>query len=255
MISCHNEAKYLPTCLKGILAQSLQPCEIIVLDDASTDGSWEIIEDYSRLFSHIRGVRCNWEGDWLRGKFLYTRMAKGDWIDLCCADNFIYPGWYEEAMNLAGKHPEAAYIYSPSRNVREDCSDSGNDPRPHGEKGKGRYYSPISLNGCFYGDNPGGAASLLKRDAMSFLVEREVWTFGPWSDAIGYYVISGIWGCIVTEGTFGAVRDNAGGGHGARYRNDPKQLEEVKTAVHRFLNDTCVSAIDATLLTKLRGRV
>ena len=46
IIANHNNAKFLTRCLDSVLAQTLLPKEIIVVDDASTDDSILILEKY-----------------------------------------------------------------------------------------------------------------------------------------------------------------------------------------------------------------
>lgn len=52
-----NHAQYLPRCLEAILAQSVQPQKFLVIDDASTDDSIQVIESYAHRFPHLRLVR------------------------------------------------------------------------------------------------------------------------------------------------------------------------------------------------------
>ena len=42
IVCAHNEAQYLPACLYSLLAQSRRPDEILVIDNASTDGTGEV---------------------------------------------------------------------------------------------------------------------------------------------------------------------------------------------------------------------
>ena len=44
----YNHARYLPKRIDSILAQTFQDIELLILDDASTDNSREIIESYSK---------------------------------------------------------------------------------------------------------------------------------------------------------------------------------------------------------------
>src|SRR5215510_11970954 len=37
IVCAHNEARYLPACLHSVLAQSRQPDELVVINNASTD--------------------------------------------------------------------------------------------------------------------------------------------------------------------------------------------------------------------------
>lgn len=58
LVVSHNQEGLLPRCLDSILAQRLDvPYEVIVSDDASTDGTWAVIEDYTRRYPGLlRGV-------------------------------------------------------------------------------------------------------------------------------------------------------------------------------------------------------
>ena len=44
----YNHAQYLPERIASVLAQTFQDIELIILDEASTDSSREIIELYSK---------------------------------------------------------------------------------------------------------------------------------------------------------------------------------------------------------------
>ncbi|MBX3303319.1 MAG: glycosyltransferase family 2 protein [Nitrospira sp.] len=48
IIANRNNARFLPQCLDSVLSQTLRPAEVVVIDDASTDNSREIICDYAR---------------------------------------------------------------------------------------------------------------------------------------------------------------------------------------------------------------
>ena len=57
VIPNYNHATYLPAALDSVVSQSLQPLEICVIDDASTDNSVEIINDYARQHPRIHLIR------------------------------------------------------------------------------------------------------------------------------------------------------------------------------------------------------
>lgn len=46
VVPSYNQAQYLPECIESVLGQGLQPYEIIVVDDGSTDNSLEIARKY-----------------------------------------------------------------------------------------------------------------------------------------------------------------------------------------------------------------
>ncbi|MBI5707246.1 MAG: glycosyltransferase [Armatimonadetes bacterium] len=45
LLTCYNHLAYLPACLEGVLAQTFQDFEIIILDDGSSDGTREWLKE------------------------------------------------------------------------------------------------------------------------------------------------------------------------------------------------------------------
>lgn len=56
VIPAHNEEAYLSQTLQSLVAQTLLPKKIIVVNDASTDGTQVIIDRFSKEFNFIEGV-------------------------------------------------------------------------------------------------------------------------------------------------------------------------------------------------------
>lgn len=59
LIAVYNTEKYLPECLDSLLNQTLMEWEAICVDDASTDGSWNIMQEYSAKDERIRVIRLS----------------------------------------------------------------------------------------------------------------------------------------------------------------------------------------------------
>ena len=57
IISNYNNAEFLPQFLQSVVDQSIQPKEIILIDDASTDNSVEILEEFARKHSIVKFIR------------------------------------------------------------------------------------------------------------------------------------------------------------------------------------------------------
>lgn len=47
VVPIYDQAEYLPDCLDSIINQTIQPFEVILIDDGSTDGSGEIAQKYA----------------------------------------------------------------------------------------------------------------------------------------------------------------------------------------------------------------
>lgn len=95
-ISCitYNHAKYIRQCLEGFLMQKTNfEFEILIHDDASTDGTTEIIKEYQEKFPHkIKPIiqQVNQFSKGKRGfnaKYNFSR-AQGRYIALCEGDDY-----------------------------------------------------------------------------------------------------------------------------------------------------------------------
>ena len=104
----YNHAKFLPQCLDSILQQSVQPFEILVLDDCSTDNSVEVIQTYARKHPHIRLHRNPKNLGAVANMKLGFELARGDYLCGPSADDALVPGFIEKSLNLLAQYPQAA---------------------------------------------------------------------------------------------------------------------------------------------------
>ena len=54
IIPLYNSIKYVETCLKSIENQSYQNFELIIVDDCSTDGSYQFVNNYLKNSAILR---------------------------------------------------------------------------------------------------------------------------------------------------------------------------------------------------------
>src|SRR5260221_12258836 len=83
----YNHARYLPECLQSLLDQSIEPLEIIVIDDCSTDNSIAVLEDIVRRNPRVSFVRNEKNMVVLRTLNRALEMARGEYIFLPGADD------------------------------------------------------------------------------------------------------------------------------------------------------------------------
>ena len=103
IIPVYNAEKYLDRCLKSVVSQTYQNLEIIVVDDGSTDQSWDIIEKFASTDSRIIKIQQENVGvSAARNRGL--EIANGDFIGFVDADDEILPDMYEFLLSNALKY-------------------------------------------------------------------------------------------------------------------------------------------------------
>jgi len=112
LISNYNYAQYLDASLTAIVSQSLQPKEIIIIDDASTDNSVEIIKNYQKKFPNITFYENPKNLGVIANANRAIDLATGKYIALCATDDEILPGFFEESIALLSLHPNAGMCVS-----------------------------------------------------------------------------------------------------------------------------------------------
>lgn len=90
-IPTYNGARYLEACLDSVLNQTYSDFEILVVDDGSTDTTFEILERYSASNQRIRLVRnknnLGLVSNWNR----CIELAQGEWIKFVFQDDMLEP--------------------------------------------------------------------------------------------------------------------------------------------------------------------
>ncbi len=101
VIPCFNREKTIARCLESVINQSIDPYEIIVVDDGSTDRSKEIIEKYS----NVRLINQNHKGaQAARNLGIYN--ANGNYIAFLDSDDEWKVNMLEVYMDYLEKTPD-----------------------------------------------------------------------------------------------------------------------------------------------------
>ena len=87
IIPAFNAAAYIAEAVASVPSESALLTEIIVIDDASTDQTLEIVEDVARLDPRIRTLRMDQSRGPSAARNLGFKNARGTWIALLDADD------------------------------------------------------------------------------------------------------------------------------------------------------------------------
>ena len=90
-----NGREWLDRCLRSLLAQTLQPVEIIVVDNGSTDGSAEWLDG---AFPTVRVLRQPGNLGFARATNIGIRASSGEFVVLFNNDAWAEPDWLERCV-------------------------------------------------------------------------------------------------------------------------------------------------------------
>jgi len=112
IMSNYNHGHCISQALEAILSQSFRPLELIVIDDASTDNSVAIIQQFAKRDSIVHFVRNKNNIGPLHNVNTYLHHVRGDYVYSASADDKVLPGLFEKSMSLLSEHPQAALCCS-----------------------------------------------------------------------------------------------------------------------------------------------
>ena len=116
-ISCivpvYNGARFVAEALDSILAQSLPPTEIIVVDDGSTDATPAVVDRYARFVTYVRQDNRGPGAARNHG----IALAHGDLLSFLDADDLWHVSKLERQLHALESNPTAAYCITQFRNV------------------------------------------------------------------------------------------------------------------------------------------
>ncbi len=98
-----NGEQFLEQCLSALMAQTVKPHEIILIDNASSDSSVEIV----RQFSSVRLIALDRNTGFAQGNNLAIEAAseESEWIALINPDAFAETCWLEQLLESVERNP------------------------------------------------------------------------------------------------------------------------------------------------------
>lgn len=122
----YNGARHLPAQLESILGQTRRPDEMVVSDDASTDGTWEIVRRFAEQAPFpVRVSRQEVNVGVTRNFDHAIRRCEGDWIALSDQDDVWYPDKLRVLESALAGDPHAGTVFSDADLVDEDLRQLG----------------------------------------------------------------------------------------------------------------------------------
>ena len=169
VVPVHNREGLSRRCLELVLADLPPACEVVVVDDASTDATPQLLAE---LGDAVRSLRLERNSGFAAACNAGAAAARGEQLVFLNNDTEPEPGWLETLLGYAAEHPEAeavgARLLYPTGSVQHAGVAFGQDGYPH------------HLYAGFPGDHPAvtrarrlqavtGACMLVRRESFERL--------------------------------------------------------------------------------------
>lgn len=112
----YRHKNFIKDCLESILAQTYSNMEILYLDDASGDGTYQAAETYKAKleakFGRVEYIENPANQGLVKNLNKLVRMCRGKYVKLLAADDFMLPDGIEKLTGFMENHPEYDMVYS-----------------------------------------------------------------------------------------------------------------------------------------------
>jgi glycosyltransferase involved in cell wall biosynthesis len=156
ILTSYNHAAYIREAIDSVLNQSYQDFELIIWDDASTDSSWDIIQQYENA-----KVKC-FRNDVNLGPIVVVNnaitQATGDYIAIHHSDDAWELNKLEKQVDFLEANPEVGAVFTWAKIIGEYGEEIKNDYFTQENKSRWQW-----LQQLFTGDNRLNHPSILIR--------------------------------------------------------------------------------------------
>jgi glycosyltransferase involved in cell wall biosynthesis len=108
----YNGERYLRFTLDSLVNQTFRDFELIISDNASTDGTKAICQEYAARDPRIRYYRNHENIGAAKNFNLVFQMARGELFKWAASDDVLSPDFLEQCINWLDCHPEVILSYS-----------------------------------------------------------------------------------------------------------------------------------------------
>lgn len=112
IIPCYNQAEYVKEAIESVLNQTYENIEIVVINDASTDNSSDVIKEYSNKHENIIFLDEKVNKGVVKSRNLAIEKCSGDYILPVDADDKIASTFVEKAVKILNEDDEIRIVYS-----------------------------------------------------------------------------------------------------------------------------------------------
>jgi glycosyltransferase involved in cell wall biosynthesis len=236
VIATYNGERFLREQLDSLVSQTYPHLEIVIVDDASTDGTIAILEEYDLKHTHIRLFKSEVNLGYIKNFEKGILLCEGEYIALSDQDDIWLPEKISKLMGVRGDHPlvycNSELIDGDGESLRVKLTDI---------KNLLDFWSPLNY---VVGGTASGHAMLVKRDVireslpLPLLVTHDYWigfvsTFSGKLKFVDEVLV------LYRQHGGNVVGVTAGAAKATKYKKSKKELNEIARKRIRMMYEKC----------------
>lgn len=115
IIPTYNNAQFLSQAIDSVFTQNFPACEIIVVDDGSTDETQSVLTRYAQRIRYVYQANAGSAA----ARNVGIGLARGSYVVLLDADDWLLPGKFAAQVGMLEKRPFLGLVHSGWRLVDE----------------------------------------------------------------------------------------------------------------------------------------
>jgi len=110
IILAHNGLEHTEQCLQSIEAHTPERHELIIVDNASTDGTLDSLRNYMATRDNVRVIANRSNRGFAAGNNQGLALARGEYVLLLNNDTIVTEGWLTRMQTVFGMHPDVGIV-------------------------------------------------------------------------------------------------------------------------------------------------
>ncbi len=110
IIPCYNYAHYLRASVDSVLNQDYHDYELILVDDGSSDETWEIMLDYAKRYPQVRAFKNEVNQGIFKTNQRGWDEAQGKYLHFFSADDLYQPSCLSQVMRMFHENPQLGLV-------------------------------------------------------------------------------------------------------------------------------------------------
>lgn len=120
VIPCYNYGHYLTAAVDSVLSQPDVDAHVVIVDDASPDGSAEVAKELAATRPRVRAILHRDNQKHIRTYNDGLKQVETEFVALVSADDVLAPGSLARSVALMQRYPQVGLVYGPIATFADD---------------------------------------------------------------------------------------------------------------------------------------